>query len=72
MSADKDKPEDGAYVYGLFIEGSKWNINSMKLDESDPKVYFYYYKHLITNKYKVLFVKCPKILLKPKRTSDLT
>ncbi|EAS00969.2 dynein heavy chain (macronuclear) [Tetrahymena thermophila SB210] len=51
------KPEDGAYVHGLFIEGSKWNMNTMKLDESDPKV---------------LFVKCPTILLKPKKTSELS
>jgi dynein heavy chain, axonemal len=34
----KKKPEDGAYIYGLFVEGAKWNYNKMKLDESDPKV----------------------------------
>lgn len=34
------EPEDGAYVYGLFIEGSKWNYDTMLLDESDPKVFF--------------------------------
>jgi len=31
------KPKDGAYVYGLFIEGAKWNYQKMELDESDPK-----------------------------------
>lgn len=23
------KPEDGAFVYGLFIEGAKWNYTTM-------------------------------------------
>lgn len=32
------KPEDGAYVYGLYLEGCKWNFDIMELDESDPKV----------------------------------
>ena len=34
----KTKPDDGAQVYGLFIEGAKWNYSIMELDESDPKV----------------------------------
>jgi dynein heavy chain len=34
----KERPENGAYVNGLFIEGAKWNYKSMCLDESDPKV----------------------------------
>lgn len=33
-----EKPEDGAYVWGLFLEGTKWNYKVMELDESDPKV----------------------------------
>lgn len=32
------KPEDGAYVFGLFIEGAKWNAAKMEMSESDPKV----------------------------------
>jgi hypothetical protein len=32
------RPEDGAYIWGLFIEGCKWNYDKMELDESDPKV----------------------------------
>jgi len=46
----KEKPLDGAYVHGLFIEGAKWNSEKNMLDESDPKI---------------LFVKCPLIWLKP-------
>jgi len=45
-----EKPEDGAYIHGLFIEGAKWGYDTMALDESDPKI---------------LFVKCPIIVLKP-------
>lgn len=51
------KPEDGAFVEGLFIEGAKWNSAKMELDESDPKV---------------LFVKCPVILLKPSHSSKVS
>ena len=43
-------PEDGINVYGLFIEGCKWNYSKRMLDESDPKT---------------LFVKCPMIWFKP-------
>lgn len=34
----QEKPANGALVYGLFIEGAKWNYDTMELDESDPKV----------------------------------
>ncbi len=34
------KPEDGAYVDGLYIEGARWNYDTMLLDESLPKVIF--------------------------------
>ena len=36
------KPEDGALIHGLYIEGAKWNTEEMELDESDPKVKFNY------------------------------
>lgn len=52
----KTKPEDGAYTYGLFLEGASWNSASMRLDESSPKV---------------LFVQCPVIHLVPSPKSQL-
>ena len=53
----KEKPEDGAYVHGLYIEGAKWDLEEQILEESDPKT---------------LFVKCPVILLKPVHFKDVT
>lgn len=54
---DKDKaPADGAYIYGLFLEGCRWNNEISKLDESAPKV---------------LFTKMPYIWLKPAKASDI-
>lgn len=45
-------PEDGSYVYGLFIEGANWSEVRHCLTESMPKV---------------LFNKMPYIWLKPKQ-----
>lgn len=53
----KEKPQDGAFIHGLFIEGAKWDYQEMCLGESDPKV---------------LFVKCPVILLKPLHIKDIS
>jgi dynein heavy chain len=35
-----EKPEDGAFIYGLFIEGCKWDYEKCILAESDPKILF--------------------------------
>lgn len=55
--ADKyTEPEDGAYVYGMFIEGARWNRDTHLIDESYPKC--------ITD-------AMPKILLKPMKKQDI-
>ena len=51
------KPDDGAYIDGLFLEGCKWEKDKMQLSESDPKI---------------LFTKCPSIWLKPSHSSKIS
>jgi dynein heavy chain len=36
----KDCPDEGQNIYGLFIEGGRWNRQEGKLDESEPKKLF--------------------------------
>lgn len=36
----KEKPEKGCYIYGLFLEGCKWDYNTHSLEDSDPKKLF--------------------------------
>jgi len=33
-------PDEGAYFYGMFLEGCKWDKQGNKLTDSDPKVLF--------------------------------
>jgi dynein heavy chain len=32
-----EKPEDGCYVYGMYIEGAKWNYSTHGLDYSNNR-----------------------------------
>lgn len=36
----KAKPEAGCYTYGLYLEGCKWDYDTHRLEDSDPKKLF--------------------------------
>lgn len=33
-------PNEGVYIYGLFIEGAGWDRKNIRLTESQPKVIY--------------------------------
>jgi len=51
-----EKPANGIYTYGVFLEGCKWDTDAWELRESDPKV---------------LFVPVPLIHIVPCKKTDL-
>jgi dynein heavy chain len=52
----KEKPADGVYTNGSFLEGCKWDWDKWELNESDPKV---------------LFVSVPLVWIVPCKKSDV-
>jgi dynein heavy chain len=51
-----NKPQDGSYIHGLFLQGARWDSVSKALDESRPKE---------------LFVTVPIIHLLPTKVAEL-
>jgi len=36
----KEKPADGCFIYGMYLEGCKWDYKEHRLNDSDPKKLF--------------------------------
>jgi len=53
---DYNQPDDGAFVYGLYLEGARWCRDTQQMAESRPKILFDY---------------MPKIWLRPCKKSEI-
>jgi dynein heavy chain len=52
----KVAPDDGCYIWGMFLDGCRWDMRTHLLGESEPKV---------------LFAPAPVMWLVPKKSADL-
>ncbi|KAL2653371.1 hypothetical protein R1flu_021499 [Riccia fluitans] len=59
------KPEDGCYIYGMYLEGARWDDKDMALAESEPKVLYspapliWLQPCVIADKKKIPSYSCP-------------
>lgn len=36
----EEPPDEGVYIRGLYMEGARWNMDDMMVDESIPKILY--------------------------------
>ncbi|KAL3685151.1 hypothetical protein R1sor_003173 [Riccia sorocarpa] len=64
-AAGSQKPEDGCYIYGMHLEGARWDDRDMALAESEPKVLYspapliWLQPCIIADKKKIPCYSCP-------------
>ena len=51
-----EPPEDGAYIKGIYLEGARFNNETMLLDESEPKVPFP--EEFLTSRFSTQRLQC--------------
>jgi len=52
----REKPENGVNIFGMFIEGARWDVKLSRLEDSNPKV---------------LFTELPAVLMVPEKNREV-